>query len=161
MTLYETDWYAWVQEQAVLLEQGRFDALDVDHLIEELNLMAGSTREQLYDRLIVLLAHLLKLEVAAKVLPGAHDRAQRGWRLTCAEQRRRLARLLRRHPSLQPTMATEIPEAFAVARLQALAALQVDEAYLPAECPWQTQQVLESNFWPDEPKDIIDTFLRP
>ena len=100
MNRYETDFYAWVQEQALLLEQGRFDALDLDHLIEELELMAGSTQGQLYDRLIVLLAHLLKLEMAAALLPGVYERANRGWRLTCAEQRRRLARLLRRNPSL-------------------------------------------------------------
>ena len=44
MNLYETDWHAWVQEQAVLLEQGRFDALDVGRLVEELELMAGNAQ---------------------------------------------------------------------------------------------------------------------
>jgi hypothetical protein len=149
MTRYETDWYAWVQEQAVLLEQGRFDALDLDHLIEELDLMAGSTRGELYDRLIVLLAHLLKLQVAAAVLPGVYDRAQRGWRLTCAEQRRRLARLLRRNPSLQPTVPEELADAYEVALLQATAALQVDETQLLAQCPWVPEQVLDMDFWPE------------
>jgi hypothetical protein len=151
MTLYETDWYAWVHEQAVLLEQGRFDALDVDHLVEELELMAGSAREQLYDRLIVLLAHLLKLQVAAATLPGVYDRAKRGWRLTCAEQRRRLARLLRRNPSLQPVVVTELAEAYAVARLQATAALQVFETLMPETCPWEPEQVFNPDFWPDAP----------
>src|SRR5262245_27835181 len=157
MTLYETDWYAWVQEQALLLEQGRFDALDVDHLIEELTLMAGSTREQLYDRLIVLLAHLLKLQVARSVLPGVYERAQRGWRLTCTEQRRRLARLLTRHPSLTPTVPTEMDEAFDVARLQVLAALQIDATWLPDVCPWEQTHVLNLNFWPDD-DDSYTTF---
>jgi hypothetical protein len=151
MTRYETDWYAWVQEQAVLLEQGRFDALDVDHLVEELDLMAGSARDQLYDRLIILLAHLLKLQIARSVLPGVYDRAKRGWRLTCTEQRRRLARLLHRNPSLRPTLPDEVHEAYAVARLQAIAALQVDEGWLPAACPWQAEQVLDADFWPDTP----------
>jgi hypothetical protein len=150
MNLYETDFYAWVQEQALLLEQGRFHALDLDHLIEELELMAGSTRGQLYDRLIVLLAHLLKLDVAAELLPGVYERASRGWRLTCAEQRRRLARLLRRNPSLQPTVPEELADAYEVARLQATAALQVDEARLPAQCPWSPAQVLDDDFWPED-----------
>jgi hypothetical protein len=149
MNLYETDFYAWVQEQALLLEQGRFDALDLDHLIEELALMAGSTRGELYDRLIVLLAHLLKLEVAAALLPGVYDRARRGWRLTCTEQRRRLARLLRRNPSLQPTVPEEVTEAYDVARLQATAALQVDEARMPETCPWTPEQILDAAFWPE------------
>jgi hypothetical protein len=148
MNLYETDFYAWVQEQALLLEQGRFDALDLDHLIEELALMAGSTRGELYDRLIVLLAHLLRLEVAAALLPGVYDRASRGWRLTCTEQRRRLARLLRRNPSLQPTVPEEVAEAYDVARLQATAALQVDEARMPETCPWTPEQILDTTFWP-------------
>jgi len=78
MNLYETDWHAWVQEQAVLLEQGRFDALDVDHLVEELELMAGSARGELVNRLIVLLTHLLKLHVAAQHLPMDLQRAGRG-----------------------------------------------------------------------------------
>jgi hypothetical protein len=149
MTRYETDWTAWVQEQALLLEQGRFDALDLDHLIEELDLMAGSTRGELYDRLIVLLAHLLKLQVAAELLPGVYTRAQRGWRLTCVEQRRRLARLLRHNPSVQPSVPEELTDAYEVARLQATAALQVDETRLPAQCPWTAEQVLDEAFWPE------------
>jgi len=150
MNLYETDFYAWLHEQALLVESGRFDALDVAHLVEELELMAGSTQGELYDRLIVLLAHLLKLQVAAALLPGVYDRAQRGWRLTCAEQRRRLARLLRRNPSLQPIVPEDMAEAYDVARLQATAALQVDEVRMPAQCPWTPEQVLDDAFWPED-----------
>jgi uncharacterized protein DUF29 len=151
MTRYETDWYAWVHEQATLLAEGRFDALDLEHLVEELELMAESGPEELYNRLIVLLAHLLKLTVAAEVLPGAYDRAQRGWRLTCREQRRRLTRLLARNPSLDPTVADEVTAAYEVARLQAVAALQVDEGQIPTQCPWTADEVRADTFWPDAP----------
>ena len=151
MTRYETDWYAWVHEQATLLAQGQFDALDVDHLVEELDLMAESASGELYNRLIVLLAHLLKLTVAAEVLPGVYDRAQRGWRLTCREQRRRLGRLLTRNPSLTPTVADEVTAAYDVARLQALAALQVDGSQVPTPCPWTAAEVQADDFWPDAP----------
>jgi hypothetical protein len=149
MHRYDTDWYAWMQEQITLLEQGCFEELDRVHLMEELDLMARNAPGELYDRLIVLLAHLLKLKVAAELLPGVYDRAQRGWRLTCREQRRRLARLLRRNPSLHPTVPEEMTEAFEVARLQALAALHVDEAWLPAQCPWAEAQILAADFWPE------------
>ena len=151
MTRYETDYYAWLHEQARLLECGHFEALDVAQLVEELDLMAGSARGELYDRLIILLAHLLKLQVAAVVLPGAYARAQRGWRLTCTEQRRRLTRLLQRNPSLGHTVPDEVHEAYEVARLQATAALQVDDAQIPTACPWHTEQVLDADFWPDTP----------
>jgi hypothetical protein len=151
MVTYETDWYAWLHEQAQLLERGEYALLDVDHLVEELALMAESAAGELYNRLIVLLAHLLKLTIAAEVLPGVYDRAQRGWRLTCREQRRRLARLLARNPSLAPTVADEVTAAYEVARLQALAALQVDESQIPSQCPWSKDEVQAEDFWPDAP----------
>ena len=70
MTRYETDYYAWLHEQARLLECGHFEALDVAQLVEELDLMAENGPGELYNRLSVLLAHLLKLKVAADFLPG-------------------------------------------------------------------------------------------
>ena len=33
--LYASDFYVWAEEQAALLRARRFDALDLDHLIEE------------------------------------------------------------------------------------------------------------------------------
>ena len=67
--LYDTDFYAWVQDQAALLAARRFEELDLPHLVEELQLMGSSERGELANRLSVLLAHLLKLQIAAKRLP--------------------------------------------------------------------------------------------
>lgn len=145
---YDTDFYAWVQDQAALLAARRFEELDLSHLVEELQLMGNSERGELSNRLSVLLAHLLKLPVAAERLPYVYDRAQRGWHLTCTEQRLQLRKLLRRNPSLRPTVPDELPDAYAIARLQAALALAVDEASLPLVCPWTPEQVLDEDFWP-------------
>ena len=67
--LYDQDLYAWTQEQIALLQACCFDRLDISHLVEELQLMGGSERGELANRLIVLLTHLLKLHVAAQHLP--------------------------------------------------------------------------------------------
>ena len=150
MTRYDTDWYAWVHEQAQCLEEGRWDALDVPHLVEELELMAESAPGELYNRLIVLLAHLLKLAVAAEVLPGVYDRAQRlAPHLPGTAQG--LARLLDCNPRLTPTVPDEVTQAYEVARLQALAALQIREDQLPIACPWTADEVQADDFWPDVP----------
>ena len=146
--LYDTDFYAWVQDQAALLAARHFEELDLPHLVEELQLMGNSERGELSNRLSVLLAHLLKLLVAAERLPYVYDRAQRGWHLTCTEQRLQLGKLLRRNPSLRPTVPDELPDAYAIARLQAALALAVDEASLPLVCPWTPEQVLNEDFWP-------------
>jgi hypothetical protein len=146
---YETDFYAWVHDQAALLAARRFEDLDLPHLIEELQLMGNSERGELSNRLSVLLAHLLKLQLAAERLPYVYDRAQRGWHLTGMEQRLQLRKLLRRNPSLHPTVPDELPDAYAIARLQAAIALGVDETSLPLACPWTSEQVLDEHYWPD------------
>ncbi len=44
---YETDFYLWTQQQAALLQQGQFSALDTAHLMEEIEAMGGSERHAL------------------------------------------------------------------------------------------------------------------
>ncbi|HNF92923.1 MAG TPA: DUF29 domain-containing protein, partial [Accumulibacter sp.] len=59
-TLYQSDFYTWARQQADLLREGRFDTLDAEHLIEELEAMGSRERRELANRLTVLLTHLLK-----------------------------------------------------------------------------------------------------
>ena len=58
--LYEQDFYAWTQAQAALLEARRFDALDVVHLVEEVESLGKSQQNVLESRLEKLVLHLLK-----------------------------------------------------------------------------------------------------
>ena len=147
--LYDQDLYAWTQEQAALLQAGCFDRLDIPHLMEELQLMGGSERGELANRLIVLLTHLLKLHVAAQHLPMDLQRAGVGWHRTCRTQRLHLAKVLRRNPSLHRIMPDELPDAYEIARVEAAGALAIDEAAVPASCPWTVEQVLDADFWPE------------
>ena len=39
--LYGQDFYAWTQEQAALLREGKWHALDCEHLIEEIEDLDG------------------------------------------------------------------------------------------------------------------------
>ena len=147
--LYAQDFYAWTQAQAALLEGRQFDALDLPHLVEEITSLGKSEQRQLYDRLIVLLTHLLKLHLAAQTLPQDLERAGRGWRTTARTQRLRVQKVLRENPSLTPTVPDELADAYAVARLEAAGDLALDEAVLPQTCPWTPEQVLGEAFWPD------------
>ena len=42
MSIYETDFYLWTQEQATLLREGRLDELDVPNLVEEIDSLGRS-----------------------------------------------------------------------------------------------------------------------
>jgi len=102
---YETDFYQWTQQQAALLRQGELSALDVENLAEEIDDMGASRERELENRLAVLLAHLLKWIVQP-------ERRGNSWRLTILEQRRRLARLLEKNPSLRARLSTIVPDVY-------------------------------------------------
>lgn len=94
-TLYETDFYAWTQQQAAYLRQGKFELLDLENLSEEIESLGRQEKRELRSHLEVLLAHLLK---------GHYQPEQRSksWIYTIREQRRRIERHLKENPSLKP-----------------------------------------------------------
>jgi len=147
--LYEQDLYAWTQEQVALMREGAVHELDLEHLIEEMEDVGHSQQDKLASHLLVLLTHLLKLLLAARHLPQDYARAARGWRLTCQAQRLQITKVLRRNPRLRPAVPAELADAYAVARLDAARDLPLDEALLPAPCPWGDQEVLDTDFWPE------------
>ena len=148
--LYDQDFYAWSQEQAALLEARQWDALDIPNLVEEITSLGKSEQRELSNRLTPLLEHLLKLTIAAQRLPHDLSRAGRGWGATVKTQRLRAAQVLRDNPSLRPTVPRALADAYEVARVNAAAGLDIEEATVPETCPWTPEQVLNADFWPEE-----------
>jgi hypothetical protein len=93
-TLYDEDLLAWAERQAALLRAGQLDRLDLEHLIDELEAMAGKLRRELKNRLRILLARMLKWQAQPK-------RRSRSWAATLAEQRDQIDALLDENPSLR------------------------------------------------------------
>ena len=153
--LYDTDFYAWTQEQAALLREGAVHELDVANLAEEIEDMGHSQQDKLASHLLVLLTHLLKGLLAARHRPQDYARAARGWRLTCRAQRLQIAKVLRRNPRLRPTVPEELREAYAIARLESAQALDIDEALVPEHSPWPDTDVLAPDFWPEAPPESL------
>src|SRR6266446_4330928 len=104
--LYDQDLYAWAQAQAAHLREGAWQQLDLAHLIEEIEDVGHRQRDALGSHLLILLTHLLKLAHAAGALPHEYERAGPGWRRTCRTQRRHVAKVLRRNPSMRPLCPT-------------------------------------------------------
>lgn len=65
-TPYQTDWYAWTQDQARRLRElppaARSNGLDVENLAEEVESMGVSQRQAVRSYLEQLFIHLLKME---------------------------------------------------------------------------------------------------
>ena len=104
--LYQHDIHAWTQQTAELLKQRRFQEIDVEHLIEELESMVRRDRQELVSRLKILLGHLLKWE---------HQPTHRCsyWLGAILEQRLRIRDLLEDCPSLKPYLAQAAVAAYA------------------------------------------------
>ena len=147
--LYDQDLYAWAQAQAAHLREGAWQQLDLAHLLEEIEDVGHRQRDALGSHLLILLTHLLKLAHAAGALPHEYRRAGPGWRRTCRTQRRHVAKVLRRNPSMRPLLPHELGEAYEIARLEAAEVLESDEAVWTPICPWTPAQVLDDDFWPE------------
>jgi len=147
---YETDFAAWAEQQAMLLRLGQWEALDQEHLAEELEGLSRSEQNELEHRLEVLTIHLLKWRQWQE--QPMYPDPRRGWRLTILEQRRRLARLLHRSPSLRPSLVAVLSESDPYARRIAHETLEdigLRDITLPEDCPWTVEQVLDDDFWPE------------
>lgn len=101
---YEEDFVRWTEEQARAIREGRLDALDREHLAEEIESMGRSDRREVRSRLAVIIQHILRQRLQP-ALDGP------SWRATIDTQRQEIAGLLRESPSLRG----HLQEAFAAA----------------------------------------------
>jgi len=142
--LYEQDFYAWTQEQARLLDTRQFTALDLPHLVEEVESLGKSQRNALESRLEKLLLHLLKWRYQPERQARSHS-----WEDTIREQRRRITRLLDQNPSLRPTVATVLTESYAYVCQRTQLQTRLPLTTFPETCPWTAAQVLDETFFPE------------
>jgi hypothetical protein len=97
-TSYETDVVAWASEQARLIRAGQFDALDLEHIAEEIEDVGKSEQRELASRMAVLLAHLLKWQYQP-------ERRGASWENTIRAQRKEISYGLDEAPSLRTKLA--------------------------------------------------------
>ena len=110
--LYNRDYRAWANRQIDALSAGRFTDLDIAHLLEELGDMGRSERNELENRLVVLLAHLLKWQIQYDRLTDRWKEFKGdSWRSTIVEQRDRIVSRLDKSPGLKPGLSGLIEEA--------------------------------------------------
>jgi hypothetical protein len=142
--LYDEDLLAWAEQQAAHLRAGQLERLDVSHLIDELEAMAGRLRRELRSRLRILLAHLLKWQYQPR-------RRSRSWAATIAEQRDQIEALLEENPGLRQQLIEVAEGAYAPARKLAAIESGLPRASFPPALPYDLQDILGGADDPDEP----------
>ncbi len=147
-SLYETDFYAWTQEQASLLRKHQWSELDLLNLIEEIESLGKQQRQELRNRLSVLIGHLLKWEYQSSM-------PSRSWLATIRVQRRDTLRLLKDNPSLKSYLEDVMSEAYENGRDLAMGETDLPEQTFPVECPYSLTEILDNSFYPGELSELI------
>ena len=105
-SLYESDFLLWTQDTIAKLKAKNFEDVDLENLLEEIEALGNSYRDELESRLETLIEHCLKRLCVD--MPQEFN----GWERTIREQRRRLKRRLQKTPSLKTIWDESVLEAF-------------------------------------------------
>jgi hypothetical protein len=140
-TLYEIDSNQWLEETIELLKANRFNELDLENLIEELEALGRSDRNAVESLLEQVIRHLLLLQYWSEESEynKSHWQAEiTGFR---TQLKRRLTSNLRNH--LLKELSPLYQDALAYVRQKT--SLQVD---FPTECPYTLEELLNINWFP-------------
>ncbi|MBK1719642.1 DUF29 domain-containing protein [Thiocystis violacea] len=140
--LYEHDIHAWTQQTADLLRQRRFQELDIEHLVEELETMGRRDRQELVSRLKILLGHLLKWQYQP-------THRSSSWRGSILEQRLRIRDLLEDCPSLKPFLAEAATAAYGDGVKLASKETGLPLAQFPETLPYALDPLQDDDWWPE------------
>jgi hypothetical protein len=149
--LYEDDFPLWAERQAALLRARRFDELDLDNLIEEVEDLSRRERKSVESYVDTIIEHLLK----AALSPS--NRPRRGWLVTIDKQRAKLARELT--ATLRNHLQSELPALYAGIRRPVARQLEEDKVSpdaLPAVCPYTLDQIIDPDWYPANVHGIKD-----
>jgi hypothetical protein len=141
-SLYERDFCLWLEQQAALLREGRFDELDLANLVEEIEALTRRDRKAIKNNLVALLTHLLKHQFQP-------EQRSSGWRGSIVEHRQRLRDDFEESPSLRPHAAAVFARTYADARERASAETGLPLRTFPRSSPYTLEQTLDSKFLPD------------
>ena len=143
---YGDDFAHWCRQQASLLRSGFVTRLDRENLAEEIEGLSGSQEDEIESRIDVLLQHLLNWQYQ----PGHRSGS---WKSTILEQRLRIARRIRKSPSLKTYPDEVYREGYASARLKAAGETGLPEDAFPQDCPFTVGEILDQGWFPESQRN--------
>ena len=141
-TLYDRDFHAWTHEMAEALRSSQWEGLDVGNLVEEIESLGRRERQELENRLAVLLGYLLKWQYQS-------TERSNSWRATIREQRRRISKLLIESPSLKSYRSTALLDAYLNGLDLAIQETNLPDETFPPKCPYEFERATDPDFFPD------------
>lgn len=133
---YEEDFAAWLQAQADLLRERRFDELDIPNLVEEVESVGRSEFRALESALALIIFHMMKWDYQT-------ERQGRSWRDTINDKRRRVVKLLKENPGFRARLAEAIEGAYDGVPEKVDKVTGVPAHRLPATCPYSWDDIMK------------------
>jgi hypothetical protein len=150
-SLYERDFYAWTQDQAVKLRARAHNDIDWENVAEEIESVGRSDKKEIRRRLGVLVQHLLKWQFQPEM--RSHS-----WQSTISEQRISLQVVLKDSPSLAGFPAEALEWSYALAVRKAARETRLPVSSFPIASPYSVAEILDDTFLPGppwSPEDLI------
>lgn len=141
-SLYEQDYYLWLQTTAKQLREGRLSEIDCVNLIEEIESMGRSEKNALVSNLQIVLMHLLK----HKYQP---EKRSNSWLFTIFEHRDRLLEAFEVSPSLKPYFREVFAKCYTKARKKASLETGLPISTFPTESPFTPEETLDTEYLPN------------
>ena len=143
-SLYEQDYFLWLEETYKMLENDQIKELDFLHLKEEILSLGNEQRRKVDSYLRQLLIHLLLYQY----WDSEKDRCAKGWQNEIDNFRFELELLLRSR-TLYNYFLQEIEEIYVKARRQVIKKSELPSNLFPESCPFFADALLDPEFLPD------------
>jgi hypothetical protein len=143
---YKADFNLWIEQTAQLLRSYRWQEVDVEHLIEEVEGLGKSERRSIASQLTRLLLHLLKWQYQPQ-------RRSDSWLDSITDSRTQIELVIEDSPSLKNYPTEQLEDSYQKARRQAAKQTGILVSLFPEECPYSLELVLDEN-WLPEANDI-------
>jgi RecB family exonuclease len=142
-SLYDQDYYLWLEATVTQLKTNQLSSLDLENLITELEDMGKSYKRALESYLTRFFEHCFKL----LYWELEREYNAKHWYLEIANFRREIKKLLRDSPSLKPYLAQVFTECYLDARKAFAKTLNKKPADFPNEIA-TLEQILDDDWFP-------------
>jgi hypothetical protein len=140
---YFSDFSAWIDQTTQLLQEHRWQEIDVVHLIEEIKDLGKSERRAIASQLTRLLLHLLKWEYQP------HRRSD-SWLDSITDARTQIELAIADSPSLKNYPIQELEDSYQKALRQASKQTNIEISGFPRSCPYSLELVLAEDWLPEK-----------
>lgn len=140
--LYFADFNLWIAQTTQLLREGRWQEIDLIHLIEEVEDLGKSERRGMTSQLTRLLLHLLKWQYQPQ-------RRSDSWLDSITDARTQIELALEDSPSLRGYLAEQLEKSYQRARRHAAQQTGMDISAFPETCPYALELALAEDWLPN------------